>query len=125
MAQSRMIIMPYGDKQQYRSYQREYQIAYKIFWRTAALLLLGGKCEKCGENDSRVLQIDHVNGCGAADIKGSRKGAGYFYRRVVTEWSSGKYLVLCANDNWRKRFDCGEHNSIDYMSRVAEARKSL
>jgi len=117
--------VPYAKLEVRRDYQRIYQTEYKLFWRTAALMLLGGKCEKCGWNDMRALQIDHVNGCGAADVKGSRKGSGYFYRRVVREWNSGKYQVLCANHNWIKRFERGEHNNFDYMRQVEEARKSL
>ena len=62
----------------------------------------GGRCEQCGFNDHRALQIDHVAGDGAADHD-VKRGPGY-YIRVLTSMlaGEGRYQILCANCNWIK-----------------------
>ena len=59
----------------------------------------GGKCIECGETDSRVLQIHHING------KANSK-----YKRVVNSMSRPQIIeeapnlvLLCANCHARKR----------------------
>ena len=74
--------------------------------RIATLMLLGGKCSTCGENDHRCLQIDHVNGGGCYDrLDGNKSWS------IAHIWYGGlieKYQVLCANCNWKKRYDNSE-----------------
>ena len=71
-------------------------------------MFLGGKCSHCDFNDSRALQIDHVNGNGADDRRefGEAMYTKNFLKRVLA--SPGKYQVLCANCNWIKRAEQGE-----------------
>lgn len=65
---------------------------------------LGGKCVKCGFNDIRALQIDHINGGGYQEMK--NLSAKQRYRLVLqTEKDKNKYQLLCANCNWIKRFE--------------------
>lgn len=70
--------------------------------RLAVVELLGGECVKCSFNDSRALQIDHINGNGLKDknLKG-----GSYYNRVIRSIlnKENKYQLLCANCNWIKR----------------------
>jgi len=68
---------------------------------------MGGKCVKCGFNDYRAVQIDHINGDGHADNVGGQK----YYIRVLESFikKEGKYQLLCANCNWIKRFQNNEH----------------
>jgi len=62
--------------------------------RVRALMLLGGKCETCGINDMRVLQVDHVDNNGAAERR--EIGRGYaMMKRVLANPSA--YRCLCAN----------------------------
>lgn len=75
--------------------------------RVRALMLLGGMCERCKNNDMRVLQIDHVNGGGYAARKGPTKSPQSAVRDVFK--NPLKYQLLCANDNWIKRWERGEN----------------
>jgi len=59
---------------------------------------LGGRCSSCGERDSDVLQIDHVHSDGKKDRHLNR---GQLYKKVREE--PGRYQLLCANCNWKKR----------------------
>jgi hypothetical protein len=88
-----------GVNEKSKRLQREY--AAKL--RASVLLLLGGKCIKCGFDDPRALQIDHIEGNGNEDRK-SVKGMS-FHKKVLEEISKGnkKYQLLCANCNWIKR----------------------
>lgn len=74
--------------------------------KTAAYNVLGNKCTKCPETDFRVLQIDHRDGKGS---RHRRKCNGYdkLYRDVVKH--PERFQILCANCNWRKRWDQIEH----------------
>lgn len=64
---------------------------------------LGGKCKRCGIDDIRVLQIDHINGGGKNEIvKVFGRSWRRYYRHVLAD-KSGKYQVLCANCNWIKK----------------------
>lgn len=76
--------------------------------RVRALMLLGGMCEICGINDSRVLQIDHKNGGGNKELK--RLGGDGIARRVLR--NPNDYQLLCANCNWIKRWEQNEHAHI-------------
>jgi hypothetical protein len=80
--------------------------------RRDLLTLLGGCCARCGFDDYRALQIDHVKGDGAAEHRGARKLDPRRQRqRVEASWRSGergKYQILCANCNQIKRVENGE-----------------
>jgi hypothetical protein len=66
--------------------------------------LLGNKCVRCGETDWRCLQIDHINGGGTKDFA---HGANARYCKIIREIKAGlnKYQLLCANCNWKKRYE--------------------
>jgi hypothetical protein len=67
---------------------------------------LGGKCVRCGFDDWRALQVDHIHGGGRKDphYGGSR----YAYAKHVRA-NRDKYQLLCANCNWIKRYETAEH----------------
>jgi hypothetical protein len=56
-------------------------------------MLLGGKCVECGNNDMRVLHIDHVHNDGAAQ----RRQLGQW--RMIEEVlkTPERFQALCAN----------------------------
>ena len=70
--------------------------------------ILGKNCRWCGFDDMRALQIDHVNGGGR--IEKSKLTINY-YKHVLAKLLAGDngYQVLCANCNWIKRAERGEH----------------
>lgn len=78
--------------------------------RLSILMLLGGKCELCSNNDSRVLQVDHVNGGGSKEIRNVATGSGAYLRRIFR--NPENYQLLCANCNWIKRWERGEGHIV-------------
>jgi len=70
--------------------------------------LLGNKCVRCGFNDTRILQIDHVNGGGTKEFrKFNNRWACDYLKHVLEEVKkgTGKYQLLCPNCNWIKRIE--------------------
>ena len=87
-------------------YYRERKYRQKI--RMMLLEILGGKCVRCGESDWRCLQIDHVKGNGFRERKTAKsKGMNYTLQllRRVQEGKGSQYQLLCANCNFRKRYE--------------------
>jgi hypothetical protein len=79
--------------------------------RETVFQLLGNKCTRCGETDWRCLQIDHVNGGGIRESRKHKNRYGY-YGMVIEKIKAGSkdYQLLCANCNWKKRYEnkeCG------------------
>lgn len=107
-----------GDFSHCKKCIRAYNINYHIIncekirekrngYRIEVLEVLGNKCVKCGFNDKRALQIDHVNGGGAKELRSKKLGyskKGY-YRNVIESFlvKENKYQLLCANCNWIKK----------------------
>lgn len=63
------------------------------------LEVLGKICVRCGFDDNRALQIDHIHGGGSKHIKSTS----WFirYKQVLNDPSD--FQLLCANCNWIKR----------------------
>lgn len=76
--------------------------------RIQAIEILGNKCCKCGFDDIRALQIDHINGGGGKEIKS--RGHYNMYKDIIETplLSYSKYQLLCANCNWIKRYKNNE-----------------
>lgn len=87
----------------YQEYMRQTRQKYRM---EAFEILGGARCKRCGLDDLRVLQIDHVNGGGRGEL--SRIGGGNALVHQVRREPS-KYQVLCANCNWIKRHENGEY----------------
>jgi len=73
--------------------------------------LLGNKCQKCGFNDERALQFDHINGGGVKEKKSMTTN---YYKHIINSIlnKEKKFQLLCANCNWIKRFENKEHRKI-------------
>jgi hypothetical protein len=64
-------------------------------WIRAKLIeAYGSKCVRCGFDDSRALQIDHVNGGGSKEQR--MLGAYHMAKKQLAEVGSGEYQLLCA-----------------------------
>lgn len=74
--------------------------------RQQVIAHLGGRCCRCGFDDWRALQVDHVLGGGVKERKAARSS--YALWRLVLKDKTGKYQLLCANCNWIKRYENGE-----------------
>ena len=64
------------------------------------------KCEKCGIDDIRVLQFDHIHNDGNKMRKSGSRLEGSQYRNDM-ELFKKTFQVLCANCNVLKRFEKG------------------
>ena len=73
--------------------------------RIEVIKFLGSKCVKCGFDDERALQVDHVNSDGFKDknISASKR-----FARI--QETPERYQLLCANCNWIKRVEKEEHS---------------
>jgi hypothetical protein len=87
------------------SYHNKAKSTYE-YERGRALDNLGGVCLGCGFTDRRALQIDHIDGGGAADRKSFKSATDYY--RYIADTKTG-YQVLCANCNTIKRIVEGQH----------------
>ena len=72
----------------------------------------GEKCKRCGFDDYRALQIDHVNGGGNKEFKrkyqqGHSRSRKNLYKAVLAD-ETRKYQILCANCNWIKKYENNE-----------------
>ena len=90
----------YGDPHKTKKtvYSKEIQellIRYPL--ATVALMVLGRKCVRCGFDDIRALQIDHINN------DGYKENRVKMYHKILRGDTEG-YQVLCANCNWIKRY---------------------
>ncbi len=95
-----------------KPYVDSYNHEYRRKLRAKTLEVMGNKCVKCGFDDARALQIDHVKGGGHKERKEQRfLGGGKTYHLEViasVESGEGKYQLLCANCNWIKRSENNE-----------------
>ncbi|MCI0349123.1 MAG: hypothetical protein L0Z53_06820 [Acidobacteriales bacterium] len=67
--------------------------AYYDTWKTRAFMWHGGRCERCGNNDMRVLQLDHVNNDGRLERRHTHLVR--VFKRAMLE--AERYKLLCAN----------------------------
>lgn len=114
--------MPYKDREKRLAYYRNYNPGYHLrnknkdnvrtklntqFYRKMLFDILGDQCARCGFEDKRALQFDHIKGKGKHDHW--KYGGGmerYYAKRPL---SAIKTLqVLCANCNYIKRIENNE-----------------
>lgn len=81
--------------------------------RGIVLERLGNRCVRCGLDDQRVLQVDHINGGGRKEKRELRGSWDYFngLTKLTDEELFAKYQLLCANCNWIKRLEQLEANN--------------
>ena len=83
---------------------KEYKTKFIKTAREKVVELLGNKCVKCGFDDKRALQIDHINGGGHKELR--EVNSYYGFSKIVLKSildKEIKYQLLCANCNWIKR----------------------
>jgi hypothetical protein len=72
---------------------------YATRTRSEILALLGGVCVRCGFNDERALQFDHIHGGGTRHRVVMSRSRRYAYMKA----NPHEFQLLCANCNWIKR----------------------
>ena len=71
--------------------------------REEVLVAYGHKCECCGVTDSVFLNIDHINGDGAAHRK--TVSSGHLCRWLKQQgFPKDNFRILCRNCNWAVQF---------------------
>ncbi len=79
--------------------------------RIKTVFIYGGKCEDCGLEDVRVLQLHHVNGGGSAARRARGEKEGTRLMRIIAKSGSRdpELDLLCANchliRHWNDRWD--------------------
>lgn len=107
--------------------QERYRFTYPKL-KEAVFQKYGDCCKRCGFKDRRALQIDHVNGDGAKDRRENCVNSWGWFKRVLED-TSGAFQILCANCNWIKRFELGEHrgkrNRLTALEKLNQGRPTV
>jgi len=98
-----------------REYQRTYKRNLYNELRRQVLDCYGNVCGRCGFDDVRALQIDHVAGRSADD--NFSRNVYRFYRAIINVtkrrgFPPKRYQCLCANCNWIKKVENDEVRSV-------------
>ena len=104
--------------------RKDYVNAWAAALRQKVLAAFGSRCEKCGFDDWRALQIDHVRSNGYVERK-KLKTLG-LYRRVLgmTERErKQEYQLLCANCNVIKKYVRNEVRGRNGISNLSPAKR--
>jgi hypothetical protein len=108
--------------EKWRTYHREYQRVYRKTHketislarrrqyrdanrrrRQRVLDLFGSRCVRCGCDDVRVLQVDHINGNGRKEVQGFSSRTKYLLHILAVNGIG--YQLLCANCNLIKAWE--------------------
>ncbi len=96
----------------YLDQRAEYMIRYRAELREVARAVLGSKCNKCGNDDRRVLEFDHIKA-----LHRRTNGIRFGYpieadlKDLIRNPKSPKLQLLCANCHAIKTFEEDERNS--------------
>ena len=83
---------------------------YRDSMRLKIFNILGHKCVRCGFDDKRALQFDHIEGGGTKERKNFNGGCELMrFYSDNPELTKQRLQVLCANCNWIKKHDNKEH----------------
>ncbi len=101
----RKILPPsYSSKEKRKKYQRQYNLKRWHKIRLKILTHYGGdppKCNHCGLNNYKVLELDHINNNGAEERKKLKSTYQIYFWIVKNNYPTG-YQILCRNCNWLK-----------------------
>lgn len=97
----------HANKDKLRAQQNKYLKDRVDGLRNEVFNLLGCKCAKCGFEDIRALQIDHINGEGNKDRKSKGNNSIKYYMSIIisVQEKKNEFQILCANCNWIKRIE--------------------
>jgi len=104
--------VPYKNKEYQAKYYQankekldEYNKNYTEKVRQKVIEILGLICADCGEKDSIVLQIGHINDDGSQDKKQFKNKRAFYNHILKLENRSEKYKLQCCNCNWRQEYN--------------------
>lgn len=86
-----------------KMYQSKWRIKFTDLHKARLFDILGRNCLRCGFDDIRALQFDHINGDGNKERKASKykNHIAYWYKGWADRPEKAKQMlqVLCANCN--------------------------
>ena len=104
--------VPYKNKEDQAKYYQankkkldEYNKNYTEKLRQKVVEILGLICADCGEKDSIVLQIGHINNDGSQDKKQFKNSRTFYNHILKLKNRSEKYKLQCCNCNWRQEYN--------------------
>lgn len=80
---------------------KESRDRYHDFRRRLCHEKLGNKCYQCGNNESQVLCVDHVNDDGQSE-RASGMSPVKLWNKIIKDDLDGRYQLLCFNCNLKK-----------------------
>lgn len=95
--------MPYADRDRQRRFQRDNIANKNLVRRIIVIEFLGGQCVRCGEDDYKCLQIDHIKPILRVKNKvypGQKVVLDTYMDRECIE----NLQILCANCHMRKTY---------------------
>lgn len=85
--------------------------------RMGVLKIMGGKCEQCGIDDPRILQINHLNGGGNAELRKAKLTNRQRDLRIMRSGLRPTGLnLLCANCNVLYEYERGARFQPDSLA---------
>lgn len=114
--------MPFKDPIRRVAYEKEYKLLnpeilrkgwkkYSNKIKVEAFSKFGSKCKKCGFEDLRALQLDHINGGGAKERRSTKLVGHRLYKAIVFgKRKIDDLQILCANCNQIKKMENKEFN---------------
>lgn len=103
-------------EKRHRSRLNVMKTAHRARVKAKLFELMGGRCVRCGFEDIRALQVDHVNGvpAGLRRVPQNPHRGGYkLYLAILAgKYALEDFQLLCANCNWIKRVVNREY--LDY-----------
>lgn len=107
--------MPYKDKQIDIMCQRNFAADNRYIKRFTLMQFLGGNCFRCGTEDFRCLQIDHIEPI-FRDGRGKKGGNETVLDVYMDRIQLEEIQILCANCHAIKSFD----DRIKYKNYLGE-----
>lgn len=80
---------------------------YHLRKRLAVIQLLGAVCRRCGFNDARALEVNHIVGGGRAEHR-DRRGVNFYNDILMGKRTTVDLELLCANCNVLYEFERGK-----------------
>lgn len=85
--------MPYKDKEMQKQFQRNFMANKNKVRRFCVIQFFGGSCIRCGLDDIRCLQIDHIKPIFSDKFRGQGTVMDIYMDRVDLD----DLQILCAN----------------------------
>lgn len=100
--------MAFAKREDWNAYKRHRSCSM----REKVLQLLGNRCANCGNNDSRVLQLDHKFGATEKQGEYLRSGTALYEALACGRKKLLDFQLLCANCNVIKKHERQEVRGI-------------